>query len=219
MSKINNARTSCKDVFHAFLVKNAKYEGYYELPSIKGINIYPTKLIPFSKCLSSKDYDCFIHFYEDDYEFERIWKGPKKYLNILKKFKGVITPDFSLYRDMPLAMQIWNTYRSRAIGSWLQENGINVICNVRWADERSYDFCFDGAPSNSIISIGTHGNIKVKEDRQYFEKGFNECIKVLKPSVTIIYGSLTKNIKETCESNNIKLINFDSEYSLSRRKN
>ena len=46
----------------------------------------------------------------------------RKYLNILSKYGGVITPDYSLYRDMPLSMQIWNIFRSRALGSYLQSN-------------------------------------------------------------------------------------------------
>ncbi len=57
--------------------------------------------------------------------FERIWTTPNKYLPIIKKFRGVITPDFSVYRDMPLVMQQWNIYRSRAIGHWLQEKRCN----------------------------------------------------------------------------------------------
>ena len=74
-----------------------------------------------------------------DVTFERIWNTPNKYLPIIKKFKGVITPDFSVYRDMPLVMQQWNIYRSRAIGHWLQENGVSVIPDIRFGDERTYE--------------------------------------------------------------------------------
>ena len=80
------------------------------------------KLIAFSKAIRSTDFDTWIHFYEDDVAFERIWNTPNKYLPIIKKFKGVITPDFSVYRDMPLVMQQWNIYRSRAIGLMLYHN-------------------------------------------------------------------------------------------------
>ena len=83
-----------------------------------------------------------FHFFEDDYLFERLWRNPKIYLPILKQYNGVILPDFSLYRDMPLVMQLWNIYRSRAIGCWLQSNGIKVIPDVRFGDERTYHCCF-----------------------------------------------------------------------------
>lgn len=161
MSVINSTRRGCKDVFHAFLVKNATYDTNLEIPCIKPDNCIPQKLISFSKAIGGKDYDCFVHFYEDDASFERIWNNPQKYIPILKKYKGIITPDFGIYRDMPLVMQQWNTYRNRAIGCWLQDNGIPTIANVRWGDERTFSFCCAGAPKNSIIAIGSHGCIKL----------------------------------------------------------
>ena len=34
MSSINSTRSGCKDVFHAFLVKNATYGGNLEIPCL-----------------------------------------------------------------------------------------------------------------------------------------------------------------------------------------
>ena len=50
------------DVFHAFLVKNAEYDGYIELPKIKTSNYLPTKLIQFSKAMAKDciDFDCWV---------------------------------------------------------------------------------------------------------------------------------------------------------------
>ena len=115
------------------------------------------------------DYECFVMFYEHDVKFERLWNNPKKYLDRLKKFKGVISPDFSLYRNMPIVMQIWNTYRSRALASWFQNNGIRVIPNVRFNDIRTFYFCFDGIEKNnsnlkeSIRKSGITESIKYVE--------------------------------------------------------
>lgn len=41
-------------------------------------------------------------------------------------------------------MQKWSTYQGRALAHWWGENGMEVIPNVRFADERSYEFCFSG---------------------------------------------------------------------------
>lgn len=125
------------DVFRSFLVENADYEGYIELPKIRTSNIIPKKLVPFSKAVSRswKDFDCFVMFYEHDVKFERLWHNPKQYLEKLKKFKGIISPDFSLYRNMPLCMQMWNTYRGRALSALLRNNGIEIISNVRFDDD------------------------------------------------------------------------------------
>ena len=139
MSKVNSSRTGCKDVFHAFLVENATYDSALEIPCMDTETKKPRNLIPFSKALHSKDYNSWIHFYEDDVVIERIWNRIQTYLPILKRFEGVISPDFSVYRDMPLVMQFWNIYRSRAVGHWLQENGIPVIPNIRFGDYRTYE--------------------------------------------------------------------------------
>ena len=161
MSRINSQRKSCIDVFNAFLVAFATYAGLFEFPIIKPTYDIPNRLIAFSKAISCKDYDQWVHFYEDDHLFERIWRNPQKYLDILKKYNGVILPDFSLYRDMPFAMQIWNIYRSRAIGHWLQSNGIKVIPNIRYGDRRTYKICCDGISKNCVIAIGSHGTISM----------------------------------------------------------
>jgi hypothetical protein len=117
-----------------------------------------------------------IHcFYEHDKNFERLWNTPNKYLNKLKKFKGVISPDFSLYRNMPLVMQMWNTYRGRALAIWLQDNGVQIIPNVRFNDERTYEFCFCGIEKYSTVAIGTHGCIKKNIDKKYFKNGLENA--------------------------------------------
>lgn len=217
MSIVNGTRNGCRDVFHAFLVEKAEFSGELELPTIKSECLTPNRLIPFSKAVRSKDYDQWVHFYEDDGAFERIWRKPWQYLSILQRFRGVISPDFSLYRDMPLVMQQWNTYRNRAIGCWLQANGIPVICNVRWGDERTYDFCCDGVPRNSIIAVGSHGCIKVREDRRYFEVGLAYIVDELHPTAIVVYGSTPDAIFAKYREAGIEILQFDSEFAASRK--
>lgn len=202
---------SKKDVFNSFLVQNATYSGFYEIPSLKKSTHIPQKFIPFSNCLRSKDFDSHIMFYEDDFRFDRIWNSPDRYVEVLKKFKGVISPDFSLYRNMPLSMQIWNTYRGKALAHYWQENGIDVIANVRFSDERSYSFCFDGIPKHGIVSVGTHGCIQKRVDQEFFKDGVQELINVLAPHTIIIYGALPEEISKVCDDNGVKVLHFESE--------
>lgn len=211
--KIQSNRAGCKDVFKAFLVENAKYEGELEIPIIKGIKDVPNKVISFVEAMSksTKNFNQWVHFYIDDVLFLKIWNNPRSVIKRLRKFKGVILPDFSVYRDMPLAMQFWNIYRSRAIGNYLQSNGIKVITNIRYGDERTYACACLGAPHKSIIAIGTHGAIKNKIDREYLDRGFDYVVKELEPKVIVIYGGITKHIQLVCEDKKIKIINFRSE--------
>lgn len=208
------------DVFNSFLVKNADYEGYIELPKIRTSDLLPDKLIPFSKAVagSQKNFDGWVMFYEHDVKFECMWNEPKRYIERLKKFNGVISPDFSLYRNMPLVMQMWNTYKSRALAVWLQDNGIEVIPNVRFNDERTYEFCFDGIERFKTIAVSTHGCIKSRTDREYFKKGLAETIVRLSPKTIVVYGAAPEDIFKECADMGIGIIPFESEFSKSRRQ-
>lgn len=180
----------------------------------------PFRVITFSRAMAkaNKDYNCYVIFYEHDKNFECLWNNPKQYLNRLKKFNGVISPDFSLYRNMPLVMQEWNTYRGRALAFWFQKNGIEIIPNVRWNDERTYNFCFNGIEKNSTVAVGTHGCIKRKDDREYFKRGLKELINRIQPRNIIVYRAMPENIFGEYENYDINFINFESEFSKSRKQ-
>lgn len=218
MSKENCTRTGCKDVFRAFLVKNAHYEGDLEIPCLKAEKVLPSKLVPFSKAVGGREPDAWVHFYEDDVSFERLWNRPNKYLPILKRYAGIITPDFSVYRDMPLVMQQWNIYRSRAIGHWLQENGIPVITNVRWGDVRTYELCCTGVPHGSAIAIGSHGCIKLVQERQGFAEGLDYVVDKLKPNTLIVYGTAPDAIFSKYKNSGITVLQFDSDCMIAHKK-
>lgn len=217
---MTNEKFNNYDVFHAFLVEKADYNGDIELPVIKTSDLIPEKVVTFSKAMSKKwtDFDCWVLFYEHDKNFERLWNNPKQYLPKLRKFKGIISPDFSLYRNMPLVMQAWNTYRSRALTHWLWQNGVEVIPNIRWNDERTFAFCFDGVEKNKTVAVGTHGCIKYRDDKEYFKAGLKELVKRLEPKTIIVYGAAPEDIFQKYKENGIEIIAFESEFSKSRKQ-
>lgn len=178
----------------------------------------PNRLIPFSKAVHSADTDAWVHFYEDDAAFERLWNRPKIYLPILKKFNGVISPDFSVYRDMPLIMQQWNIYRSRAIGHWMQENGIPVIPNIRFGDERTFELSCAGVHKHGIIAVGSHGCIKLLNEREYFKRGIDFVMDRLKPNTVIVYGAAPDEVFGKYRDSKTRIFQFDSEYSVSHQR-
>lgn len=208
------------DVFHSFLVEKADYDGYFELPKIRTSSQLPDRVITFSKAMARtwNDFDCWVMFYEHDVNFERLWHNPKQYLAKLKKFKGIISPDFSLYRNMPLCMQMWNTYRGRAIAVWLQNNGVEIIPNVRVNDERTYEFCFDGIEKFKTVAVGTHGCIKNRIDKDYFKDGLAEMVRRLSPRTIIVYGAAPDDIFKKYRDASINIMPFESEFSKSRKQ-
>lgn len=162
--------------------------GRWQIPIIKATHHIPQDLISFNYVLSKDDFDKGVHFYIDDYQFERIWNNPHEYMDRLRQFDCCLTPDFSMYLEMPMAMQLWNVYRSRMIGQIMQDNGITVIPTLMWSTPESYDFCFDGIEPGGVVSVSTIG-VKTDDDcRDYFMRGMDEAMKRLKPSHVVVYG-------------------------------
>jgi len=171
--------------------------GKYDIPIIKPLN----EDILFEEAVCVNYYNTvkhkenkLLHFYIDDYAFERFWINPTRYLDKISSFKYVLSPDFSLYTDMPKALSIYNHYRKHYLGAYWQSCGVKVIPTISWGDEDSYEYCFDGEPVNSILSVSTLGSIKIKEYRKKFIEGFNEMIKRLNPHTIILCGHLPSGI-------------------------
>lgn len=164
-------------------------DGKNEMPRmIPFVGCIPASVLPFNRAMTATRHDCAVHFFIDDYQFERLWRQPEKYLPVLKRFPCVMSPDFSLFADMPLPLQIFNTYRNRLIGRWLQEHGVPVIPTVSWSDMRSYPFCFDGISVGSTVAISTMGTRKNEYSRHLWERGATAMAERLQPSKVLVYG-------------------------------
>ena len=162
---------------------------FWQMPVVECDSYIPTRLIGFNYAKNSKDKKTGIHFFIDDYQFERLWNYPEKYVDILKEYECILTPDFSLYTDMLMPLKIWNTYRSRQLGAYYQKQGIKVIPTISWAEKETYQFCFEGIPKGSIIAVSTVGIVKDKKATEIWVDGMKEAINRINPTKIILYGA------------------------------
>lgn len=184
----------------------------FNIPQMKRINYIDDandiEWIPFNYALSTKDRDKKgVHFFTHDYQFERVWNSPDRYINLLRSYKYVLSPDFSLYTDLPLALQIYNEYRDMWLGRYWQGRGINVIPSVSWSDEQSFEWSFDGIAKHSVIAISSVGCLKNKEYRAKFLKGVDKAIETIQPIQILWHGIIPKEIS----IKNIVHINYFTE--------
>ena len=161
---------------------------FWQMPIIKNNGFIPDDLIGFNYAKTSENKKCGIHFYVDDYQFERVWNKPEDYTDILFDYDCILSPDFSLYTDMPMPMKIWNVYRSRFIGNYYQSKGINVIPTLSWAEPETFKFCFEGIPEGSIVSVSTIGVKENKDALKIWRDGMRAAIDKIKPSTVLVYG-------------------------------
>jgi len=179
-----------------------------QYPKLWATHSVPNKLIPFNTALQpDADTDTYVHFFIDDYQFDRVWRSPERYLPILSRYKGIIAPDFSLFIDMPLAMQKWNVYRNRVLAAYYANAGIDVIPSIGWGDERSYAFCFEGLPKHGTVALSSSGCLTNKISIHYFTQGFNMMMESLEPRAVLYYGRQAKKIFDRC---NCRIVQYGS---------
>ena len=167
----------------------------YGIPDLRHtpMDQVPAWLVPYRQRIRANDplADGCVHFFLDDYRFETVWNRPFKALEALRPYRTLLTPDFSLYRDWPLMLQLWNTYRNRWCGRFWQEEGFTVIPTVSWSTTVSYDFCFLGVPQRSVVAVSAVGvNLHNPLDYRLFVDGFAEMVQRLEPQVALSYGRL-----------------------------
>lgn len=236
MMKDNNIlkfRPGLKDCWNSYMVKGASF-AKNDIPICPTIiSKLPIKIITWieakkiHKKLMQKDSnyvsDAFICFYIDDQFFDgprsSIWTFSKEALSVINHFRGIITPDFSSYVDFPKPLLLYNTYRMRTFGYWIGCCGKEVINNVRWGYDDTYQYCFEGIEKDSIVAIGTVGGSPRKlVDRERFELGFNEMIGILNPRSIIVYGSANYSCFEKAIANGIEIIEYPSHTNMAFKK-
>lgn len=172
-------------------------EGVHDIPKIKAVTEFTAekwgRLIYWN--LEEDPKNTCLHTFSYDYQFNSLWTNPDKWITRLKEFNCVLAPDFSMFIDMPKALQIYNHYRKHYVAALWQRGGIKVIPNICWSTPDSYDWCFDGEPKNSIVAISSVGCLKDPECKEYFLQGYAEMLKRLEPSQTIIYGATPDELK------------------------
>ena len=164
--------------------------GEAEIPQIAPESAIPDHLVAWSEAKSIKDKsNSWLHFFEDDYRFQEIWRDPEILFSTAREFAGIISPDFSLYLDMPTPIKITNTYKNHLLGRAAQIRGIQTITNVRLSGVNSAWYALAGAPRNSIIALGLHGTIKNRENRKIVLKEIEIITNTLEPTGIVVYGS------------------------------
>ena len=174
----------------------------WNIPNIKGIEEFDEKVqfIGFNyakTCEKQQKTNFGVHFFLDDYQFERLWNRPDKYIQLLLKFKYVLSPDFSMYTDYPKAMQMWKHYQKHWLGAYMELFGIKVIPTIGWSDKESFKWCFDGEPKNSIVAVSSIGTQRNEESRRAFLDGYNKMVEVLKPTTILFWGNIPSELDKT----------------------
>lgn len=180
---------------NAEYIGRIKFVGDYQMPLIKKEEIVlKKKTVSFNNRTQK---ECVaLHFFIDDYQFERIWNNPERYIELFKKCEYICSPDYSLFLDFPKVLQLYNSFKKQYLGAFYQSHGIKVVPTVSWSDPSSYNWCFDGIEKGSCVACSSVGCMRNIEAKELFTQGFIAMIDTIKPSKILIVGKLPDELKE-----------------------
>ena len=134
--------------------------------------------------------NCWVHFFTDDYMFEKYWNNPFGGLKTLQEFGGAIMPDFSTYPDWPTAVNLWQVYRANWLARFWQENGVKVVPIISQILSKHYttEVVLSGTPKGMPVCTMYYPSFS-DDLKQWFYKGLREAIDFLRPPWVMVYGS------------------------------
>lgn len=180
-----------RDVFNGRLLDGLTLVGPHDIPKIDACSLVPERLIAFTEAskMGQPDPQAWVHAHEDDYKTERFWASPEQYFKKFRGFAGVISPDYSTYRNLPRAQQIHNIFRNQLLGARMQADGHNVIPNVRVSGRNSVPYALAGVPTRSTLAIGLYGCTKSRENRPRVIEEIRIICDACMPTNLVVYGS------------------------------
>ncbi len=179
-----------RDVFHAWMLDGAEYASPLGMPKLAPVFADPDRLVAFSDAMSPKwnDFDCFVHFFEDDCVIARFWNNPLAYLDKLSKFQGVIGLDYSVCWDFPPALKYYNHWRNSVCTYWMQQRFACAVPQAR-CEDADFQLVLAGFPKRSTIAIGARSMVRNPKDRAVLIKSVEHIVDFLEPRNILWYGS------------------------------
>lgn len=173
--------------FGKFFIDNV---GSYDIPRLNPfiLNDLPINWIGFNEVKSFKGDKSLtgVHFFID-YQFERVWNFPDRYVSMLSGFKVVLSPDFSLYEDMPFSMQLWNLYRGLFVACFWQSQGVSVVPSLTWSSRLVLTDVYPVCSTVAVSSVGVR-------DVLGFRDKYNLFMRKILPTNVLFFGNVPGDI-------------------------
>lgn len=131
-----------------------------------------------------------IHFFLHNHQFRTaVWNNLEYTTYSISNYDYFFTPDLSLWRDFPTEYyNRQNIFRTRFVGAYWQLCGFNVIPTASWGGLNSFDYCFEGLPSGSVVAVSGVGNRKDARSYSLWCYGLRRLEEDTHPTLIIVYG-------------------------------
>lgn len=125
------------------------------------------------------------HCYVADWRLEAIWRNELYGLHHVAAPKISIAPDFSVHRDYPLMMAMYQVWRSRCVARYWQESGVFVIPTLSVARREINLFLLQGLQNCEVVAIRTARKGFEREWRE----GVEQFLMFNSPKLVLQFGT------------------------------
>ena len=147
-----------------------------------------------------------ILFYTDDYRLEPLWKNPDNLFKCNPVTIGEI--NFSIYKDFPKALALYQIYRKRWLSRYYQSRGIRILVDMN-VNQNYYDLNLLGVP-RGWQSYSTRGYADRIEE---LEREIEMSEKNAYPNsmLFVVFGG-GKNVRKFCKERAYKGVMWIQDY-------
>lgn len=140
---------------------------------------------------------CVYAYWTDDFRFECLWNKPLTMLDKIHRanVSAIVEPDFSLYDDDPMICQMFNVYKTRWVGRFLQEHGVAVIPSVSWSTVKSLSWSLIGIPKFAPV-VAIEGRPRQRRNWLPWIQIVNEIVYRLQPQRVLCYGATREMVSQ-----------------------
>ncbi len=130
-----------------------------------------------------------VHFFQNDYTFiKAVTDRLEETTSTLANCDVLFAPDFSLYVNTPVFINMQNVFRSRFAAAYWQSIGFNVIQTASWGNANSFSYCFEGLAEHSVTAVCGIGHDHCTQAKHLWQYAVRRLIKEKSPTKLIVYG-------------------------------
>lgn len=159
-----------------------------------------------------------VHFYVDDHRFEPVWHRVGGIIPQYS-FKYLISPDFSVLPIAYYPQQLFQIFRNRMLTRyWQKFYNLQLIFSISWGLPPTYEFCFQGIPTGSVLSVKCPFYEKNVNVVNFWLDGFFTMCDQLLPSQLVVCGKLFPEAQKFVSDRGIPYISFPSHFEQRRKQ-
>ncbi len=225
--KLDYTSIDKRDIYGFYLTNKTTKNNKYQLPDIGCfVDVIPDFIALESEPgLYNVNNKTCVAWFKDDGIFDTIdglynaiiYKDTellKYYKERYTNVKIFISPDYSLYGDFDLTVILNNLRKQIVVSLWLIfENDAIVIPLMTYANEESFNWCFEHIMLNSSVAISLKG-VMSEPDKSLFKKALKRLIDTRHPKSLIVYSvskdESTKVMLDYAYKNNMDVYIIDN---------